>query len=130
MMNINIAAPLSDCFRRLCTSTEKPVDEPSHADYVPIVIQTSCSWGEHPLLCPSSVVSGLSRVTTVPGFSWVGSSTFTPCSPFCDPDSLFTLCAISVFISRSSSDGSYSSSTSSNTSCISFSSFSAMLTNK
>ena len=101
-------------------------------DYVPIVIQTACSWDERPILCHSPEIPGLSRAPSVPCFSWVGSSTSTPCSPFCDPDSLFTSCAISVFIFRPSTEVYYtcSSSTSSNTSCTSHSSFSNMLTNK
>ena len=90
----------------------------THSDYVPIVIQMACSWCEHLLLCPSQRIPGLSQVAIVPCISWVGSSTSMPCSPFCDPNSLFTSSAISVFISRSSSKESYSLSTLSNTSCL------------
>ena len=94
---------------------------------VPIVIQMACLWGEHSLPCPSLCGPGLSQVAIVPCFCWVTSFTSPPCSLFCDPDSLFTSCVISVFISRSSSEGSYSTSTSSNTSCTSRSSFSLII---
>ena len=99
-------------------------------DYVPSVIQTACSWGERLLLCPSPGIPGRSRVSSVPCFSWVWSYTSTPCSSFFDPDSQFTSFAISVYMFTSSSEGCYGSSTSSNISCTSLSSSSAMLTNK
>ena len=49
-----------------------------------------CLWYKHRLLYSSPGIPGLSRVTIVPPFSWVESSTctFTPHSLFCDPDSL------------------------------------------
>ena len=52
----------------LYTIKGKPVDEPSHAEYLRIIVQTACSLGEHPLLCPSSGVSDLSQVASVPCF--------------------------------------------------------------